>query len=244
MSDNNIKNVVDFREVNQIQKGAISKAEKVIATRKEGIVQVKQNENDTIHMKSIRDFVKSFSAVTDEKTKDKMVDAVIYRKYVPFLQKEIMLLAMQNNSIREVDGIKQVDSLVRYINFITAILSLYTNLKVKVDGDNGYNGFEAYDMLKESGALGAIINKIGEAEYTELKTMEDMIYEDMDRQQYSTEAYLGKQITRFGNLIGMSMSEAIDKLLELYNNTSPEDIKQFIDTVKEEIKNKNTQKTE
>ena len=38
MSDNNIKNVVDFREVNQIQKGAISKAEKVIATRKEGIV--------------------------------------------------------------------------------------------------------------------------------------------------------------------------------------------------------------
>src|SRR5574344_1286011 len=159
MSDNNIKNVVDFREVNQIQKGAISKAEKGITTRKEGIAQAKQNENDTIHTKSIRDFVKSFSTVTDEKTKDKMVDAVIYRKYVPFLQKEVMLLAMQNNSIREVDGIKQVDSLVRYINFITAILSLYTNLKVKVDGDNGYNGFEAYDMLKESGALGAIINK-------------------------------------------------------------------------------------
>lgn len=244
MNNNDVNNVIDYREVKQMQEEFVSKAEKVIATRKEGIVQAKQNENDTIHTKFIRDFVKSYSAINNESTKGEMIDSIIYRKYVPFLQKEVMLLAMQNNSIREVDGIKQVDSLVRYINFITAILSLYTNLKVGVDGDNGYNGFEAYDMLKESGALEAIMSKIGKAEYDELKTMEDMIYEDMDRQQFSTEAYIGKQITRFGNLIGVSMSEAIDKIIELLNNTSQEDIKQFINNFKEELKNKTMQKTE
>ena len=164
-------------------------------------------KNDKI---AIKDFVKTYNSLTNEKLKEGQIDKIIVRHYAPITEKKAALDLILKKCIQEIEGIEYIDSFLMQVGLMSVVLSLYTNLDC--DG----NMFENYDLLMEDGIYPIIMYKIGEKDIKELMNVYASVEETFMNQQ-TFEAYLAKQVTRFGELfgrVGGTGLEAIAKVLE------------------------------
>ena len=72
------------------------------------------------------------------------------REYVPFKEKMSVVKLIVLKNINVVEGVKKIDSISQYISFVTAMLTVHTNLEFE-------DSLEDYDVLCESGLLNPII---------------------------------------------------------------------------------------
>lgn len=166
-----------------------------------------ENKKDKI---AIKDFVHKYNALTNDKLKENQIDSIIKRHYAPITEKKAALDLILEKCIKEKDGVEYIDSFLMQVGLMSVVLSLYTNLDC--DG----NMFDYYDLLMETGIYPVIMYKIGEKDIKELMGICSSVEETFMNQQ-SFEAFLAKQITRFGELlgrVGSSGMEALAKVLE------------------------------
>ena len=159
---------------------------------------------------TIEDFVKKYNALTNDTLKEKQVDGIVKRCYAPIAEKKAALDLILKKCIQEKDGVEYIDSFLMQVGLMSVVLSLYTNL------DCNGNMFENYDLLMETGIYPVIVRKIGEKDIKELMKVHAAVEETFMNQQ-SFEAFLAKQVTRFGELfgrVGGSGMEALAKILE------------------------------
>jgi len=167
---------------------------------------------------TVREFVNKYNSLQSDATKEALINSVIKRHYAPILEKKAVLETAFERSIQEKDGIKYVDSVLSQIGLFCSILTLYTTLDYKHNKDDGDNGsiFEDYDLLMENGVYPIIMYKIGEQDIKELLKVYSSVEGTFVNQQ-TFEAYLAKQVTRFGELFGAlagSGLESLSKVLE------------------------------
>lgn len=168
---------------------------------------------------TVREFVEKYNSLQSDKTKENLIDSIIKRHYAPILEKRVALDIVFKKCLYEKDGVKYIDSFLVQIGLMQVILSLYTNLNTKHKEDKKDEEdtvFTDYDLLMENGIYPIIMYKIGEIDIKELMNVYSSIEGTFINQQ-SFEAYLSKQITRFGELIGRvgdSGMEALAKVLE------------------------------
>ena len=159
---------------------------------------------------SIQDFTKKYNALTNDKLKENQINSIIKRHYAPITEKKAALDLILKKCIQEKDGVEYIDSFLMQVGLMSVVLSLYTNLDC--DG----NMFDHYDLLMETGIYPIIMYKIGEKDIKELMNICSSVEETFMNQQ-SFEAFLAKQVTRFGELLGRvggSGMEALAKVLE------------------------------
>lgn len=159
---------------------------------------------------SIQDFTKKYNALTNDKLKENQIDSIIKRHYAPITEKKAALDLILKKCIQEKDGVEYIDSFLMQVGLMSVVLSLYTNL------DCNGNMFDNYDMLMETGIYPIIMYKIGEKDIKELMGICSSVEETFMNQK-SFEAFLAKQVTRFGELfgrVGGSGMEALAKVLE------------------------------
>ena len=163
----------------------------------------------------VTEFVKQYKELTDDKLKDRKIKSVIRRTYCPILEKKIILDLMLSKSINE-EGSKYIDLFVNRINFVAAIISLYTNLLPEKDDDGIARTYEMYDLLVENGILNRILENIGEREISELTSINDVVMDNWYASNTSTEAYVSNLLEtasrKFGVYIGAGLEKMADAL--------------------------------
>ena len=163
----------------------------------------------------VTEFVKQYKELTDDKLKDRKVKSIIRRTYCPILEKKIILDLMLSKSINE-DGSKHIDLFVNRINFIAAIISLYTTLLPEKDENGISKTYEMYDLLVENDILNKIFENIGEKEIGELTSINGVVMDNWYATNTSTEAYVSNLLEtvsrKFGAYIGVGLEKMADAL--------------------------------
>lgn len=163
----------------------------------------------------VTEFVKQYKELTEEKLKDRKIKSIIRRTYCPVLEKKIILDLMLSKSINE-EGSKYIDLFVNRINFIAAIISLYTTLLPEKDENGISKTYEMYDLLVENNILSKIYENIGERELAELTSINDVVMDTWYGANKSTEAYVSNLLEtasrKFGVYIGVGLEKMADAL--------------------------------
>ena len=170
-----------------------------------------KNIDNTNKKITIKDFVKKYNALTNDKLKENQINSIIKRHYSPITEKKAALDLILKKCIKEKDGIEYIDSFLMQVGLMSVVLSLYTNL------DCNGNMFENYDLLMETGIYPIIMYNIGEKDIKELMSVCSSVEETFINQQ-SFEAFLAKQVTRFGELFGRVSSSGMEALANTLGN--------------------------
>lgn len=171
----------------------------------ENTVNVVTNTETAEQKIAVKDFVKKYNALTNDTLKEKQIDSIIKRHYVPVVEKRAAAEVIIEKSTQEKDGIEYIDSFLSKVGLMSAIISLYTNL------DCNGNIFENYDLLMEDGIYPIIMYKIGEKDIKEFMSILASVEETFISQK-SFEAFVAKQVTRFGALFGQLAGSGLESL--------------------------------
>lgn len=94
------------------------------------------------------------------------------KTYLPFSTKREIVDMVVGANIKEIDGVKKIDSISQYISFVVAAIAAHTNLEFDVADVYG-----DYDLLAESGVLPYIIAEF-KPSYDELDILLKMAVAD------------------------------------------------------------------
>lgn len=164
----------------------------------------------------IRDFTKKYNELTHENNKANLIKTIIKRTYCPVLEKMTILQLMLDKSVIKPDkGGSYIDMFVNKINFIAAIISLYTNLEVEKDDDGNVLIFEAYDQLVSNNLLIPICEEIGRDEMEELTNINQMLMDTYYNQNNVINLFYDitqKAASWFGVAANIGLEKIIDKM--------------------------------
>lgn len=166
---------------------------------------------------TISEFMKKYNQLSSTESKEKMIKAAIRRTYVPVIEKKLILDLMVQKSVQEND-IKYIDMFVSRINFIAAIITLYTTLLPDKDEDDNPKTFEMYDALVENGILDIILEEIGEREFSELTSINGTIMDNWHATNASTEAYIHNLAETVSHKFGVAAGAGMEKLADVLDD--------------------------
>ena len=167
---------------------------------------------------SIADFVKKFNVnQMTEMYKSQLVRSIIRTKYVPIIDKKVYLQVMLDNSVNEYNGKKYIDMFVNNINFVTAVLSMYTNLDMS-NKDDKNAAFKNYDMLAKYDLIEAIYKEIPESEMNTLLSINEQLIDTFNNKNNSIEAYIGNVLKDFSVMFGTITDGSLKALTELLSD--------------------------
>lgn len=168
---------------------------------------------------TVKEFVDKYIKLSSDSLKDKLVESIIYRTYVPILEKKLFLQAVFDKSLTGQEPNRYVDVFVNKINVTIAILQLYTDLDFKkTKNDKDTKMFVDYDLLAENDLLNKIFNQIPESELKSFLSINDQITETFYNEHNSTESFLTKLADRFSVTFGAIADGSINALLEVLND--------------------------
>lgn len=142
---------------------------------------------------TVDEFIQSYSSAQTKQAKDKVCKNIVVRKYVPILEKYSVLLLGFNRAVRDANGMINYNGVMQYVMYIMLTLKMYTNLDL--DGENK-STFDAYDQLRECGAIDQILLAIGEDELKEIERINQFILSDVKENELNPYHYIAAQISR------------------------------------------------
>lgn len=178
--------------------------------------EINKVNSDTIERKiDVPEFIRRYNLLKTEDLKREFIKGIIWRTYCPVLEKKIVLQTILNNSIvTGKNGIQYIDMFLSKINITTAILILYTKLKVTKDDNSQTNAFQDYDLLVESNIMNEICEIIGENELSELMSINGLLMDNFHEENKNAEAYVAKYVNAFATTIGILADEGIKELMK------------------------------
>lgn len=166
---------------------------------------------------SVSMFVEDYNSLINDQSRDKYIKSHIKITYAPILQKKLILEMMNEKSVVETP-VKHIDMTVSKLNFVMAILVLYTDLEPdKQENEDGTTTpltWETYDLLKSSGLYGKILDAIGE-DLNELVLVNEQIIDSWQVANVSTEAYVNNLVETVSRRFGISIELLLDKVTEI-----------------------------
>lgn len=165
---------------------------------------------------TVKEFVKGYKKLTSPELINKYVVSHITKTYAPLLIKKEVLTLMCEKSVVE-SKTKYIDMTINKLNFIMAILSIYTDIEIEKNEEGKPLSWEAYDELKSTGALDTIISAIG-SDIEELITVQKEVLDTWHIKNDSTEAYITQLIEFASRKLGVYAGVGMEKLAEILND--------------------------
>lgn len=171
---------------------------------------------------NVAEFAKAYSSAPNKQAKVKVCEGVIIRKYVPILEKYSVLLIGFNRSVRDNNGMIVFNGVMQYIMYVMLTLKMYTNLDFG-DDDEKNSVIDAYDTLRECGAIDQILLCIGEDELKEVERVNQTIITDVKENELNPYMYIPAQLNKFRD-IGKELIEMLygTEQLEQFRNAGKE----------------------
>ena len=192
---------------------------------------------------TIKNFVNEYTKRADQLKEQYLKENLKITSYVPFLRKDAIAQVIVDRSTykyenytkedgtignRKTDKI-QINSITQYILFCRVLIENYTNLEIETK-----EFVEEYDALKECGLLDKLMvgnenvpPMIPVSEISELRTLIDMKQKDELTNRCEIHNFISGQVTRFGELIGITLKPVMDKISEQLENMSEEDVEKI-----------------
>lgn len=187
-------------------------------------------------------FVEDFKKLSNDTNKLAMVKKHVITHYAPILKKRNVLDIMMDGCVKSGKSGKYIDLLCSKLNFIGAILILYTDLAVdkKIINDDGKEKevvdiWTAYDLLKESGALEMILNEIG-SDIEELLSIQEQILGTWHNENASTAAYISDVVEKISLIFSTALGNEISSLADMLNTGTDENKAELVTALMENFK--------
>lgn len=192
---------------------------------------------------TIKNFVNEYTKRADQLKEQYLKENLKITSYVPFLRKDAIAQVIVDRSTYKYEnytkedgtiGLKKTDeirinSITQYILFCRVLIENYTNLEIETK-----EFVEEYDALKECGLLDKLMvgnenvpPMIPVSEISELRTLIDMKQKDELTNRCEIHNFISGQVTRFGELIGITLKPVMDKISEQLENMSEEDVEKI-----------------
>lgn len=159
----------------------------------------------------IDEFIKNYNNAKD---KDKFLNDCIIVKYVPYHEKmtdcEMVII-----STTKIENEFRINSPMRFMLFITTLLSRYTEIGKDEDV------LTVFETLDENDLIDKIISKIPEREYASYNTILNMELDDYMENNRSITAYISSKIKDF--------EIPVRSLFETIMNNVPQDVPEVAD---------------
>lgn len=180
------------------------------------MVETTKLNSDMIERKiDVPEFIRRYKLLKTDDQKIEFIKGIIWRSYCPVLEKKIVLQTILNNSIvTEKNGVQYIDMFLSKINISTAILILYTKLKVTKNDSSLTNAFQDYDLLFENGILNQICTIIGERELNEFMSINELLMDNFYEGNKTAEAHIAKYTEALASTIGVFANEGIFELMK------------------------------
>ena len=159
----------------------------------------------------IDEFIKKYNSAKD---KEKFLSGCITTQYVPYHEKmtdcEMIII-----STTKIDNKFRINSPMRFMLFITTLLSRYTEIGEDEDI------LTVFETLDENGLIDQIVSKIPEKEYTSYNTILNMELDDYMENNRSVTAYISNKLKE--------LEIPIKTLMETIKNNVPQDVLEVAD---------------
>lgn len=184
-------------------------------------------------MLTIKNFVEGYKKRTTNSNKeDYLASKLEVKNYLPFVNKIAFAERLAKHSTLNKDtGNVELDSCVNYLLFCRTIIEQYTNLKVE-----NAAFYEEYDLLNESGLLDVIFSMIPEKEINEFKMLCDLKKNDLITNKYEIHNFISDQVTRFGELSGVTIRPIIDKVASFVDEMDEKDAENLLNKLDKILK--------
>ena len=160
----------------------------------------------------VTEFIEQYNKAKD---KDKFLSECIVTQYVPYHEKmtdcEMIIL-----STTKIDNDFRINSPMRFMLFITTLLSRYTEIGEDEDI------LTVFETLDENNLIDQIISKIPEKEYTSYNTILNMELDDYMENNRSITSYISNKLK--------DLEIPLKALTEVINNV-PQDALEVADNI-------------
>lgn len=191
---------------------------------------------------SIKKFCETYTSQSNAILKEQYLNKTLkITPYVSFLMKGVLVDNILKITMFNKDtGNIKVDSFTEYLLLNRVFIENYTNLKVESQGF-----FEEYDMLKTSGLFNKLLvgnedtnelSLIPYQEMAEFKYILDIKKRDIMTNTYNIPAYISNQVTRFGELTGVTLKPALDKIADGIVNMDDNKMEKILKMIGEGLK--------
>lgn len=160
---------------------------------------------------TVSEFVKKYNSFSSDTLRDKYLKEIVKRTYCPVLEKRAILGLMLDNSVND-GNVRYIDMFVNRINFIAAIISLYTNIVPDKNEEGKSKSFEMYDLLVENNIFDKILNIIGERELGELTSINGVLLDTWHNKNSTTEAYISREVERVTTIFSSIAGSGLESL--------------------------------
>ena len=139
----------------------------------------------------VSELVETCNKLSNDDLKVAQVKKHVKRNYAPIVEKLAVLKELSKKcELRDKNGIVFLDMVTNKINFIYAIVVLYTDLEPDKNEQGRNDAIKIYDLLQESGVVNLICDQIGEREINELTFVNKEVLDTWYNENSSTRAYL------------------------------------------------------
>ena len=161
---------------------------------------------------TVKEFVDKYNETKSQNERLDLVKSIIRRNYSPVLEKKMALQIMLKKTV-VVSPTNEMflDMFLSKINFIMAILVLYTDLDIVKKEDDKKTNFDDYDLLQQNGLIEIICSCIGEEEINELTMVQDALFETFYNEHCSTSACISKQVFKLSEMLTSLVDPALIK---------------------------------
>ena len=183
-------------------------------------------------------FVEDFKKLSNDANKQAMVKKHVVTHYAPILHKINVLQIMMDGCVKHGKSGRYIDMMASKLNFIGAILILYTDLEVDKTTNNCKevaNIWGAYDQLKESGALDMIVNEIG-SDIEELLSIQEQLLGTWHNNNASTAAYISDVVEKISLIFSTALGKEISSLADALNTGTDEDKAELVASLMEKFR--------
>ena len=138
------------------------------------------------------------------------ISDIIVRKYAPVLEKKMILdIMIEKSEYTNSGNITYLDPFLLKINYVAAIILLYTCLDIDHNDDDDKTFYNDYDLLSEKGIIRDLIEKLTYTDSNEIDELND-IFEKLI-QSYNERNY---SILSILSRVNTVLSENINSLVD------------------------------
>ena len=146
----------------------------------------------------IGDFIEQYNNATD---KTKFVKKIIFRHYAPYSTKIAAAESVVQLSSYDENGNFRINSPLRYLLWIQAVLQIYTTLEL------GEKFADTYDALDQAGVVEEIINAVGR-DAESLQTIIGMTLDDLMTNERELPSYIEHKLGALSQVLeSLDMNE-------------------------------------
>lgn len=190
-----------------------------------------KKENKKPALVDVKKFVEKYTLEQSATARDEMLAGIIKTSYVPYLAKTTLASSMVEAGAKSANGVPVLSTCVSHLNFVMGTLLLYTKLQLTKE-----KNFDNYDLIKSSGILDKLADKIPASEIEEWEFVWNSTVSDFEKNALNPYRFAADQVHRFSVLVSGVCAPVLTTLATAIDGIDISKVKDTVESIKNNMK--------